>query len=68
MIEISYSDTFARRFGKKNKEKVKQYGADLFGIHISKESSSHDEWLLDNEGSGAKKRRCLQVIFKPWTY
>ena len=25
VIEISYSDTFARRFGKKNKEKVKQY-------------------------------------------
>ena len=56
VIEISYSDTFARRFGKKNKEKVKQYGADLFDIHISKESSAHDEWLLDNEIGGMISR------------
>ena len=42
VIKISYSDTFARRFGKRNKEKLKQYGGDLFDTHISKESSAHD--------------------------
>ncbi|MGQ3740857.1 phage terminase large subunit, partial [Bacillus sp. Fil] len=62
VIEISYSDTFARRFGKKNKEKVKQYGADLFAIHISKESSAHDEWLLDNEIGGMISRGVLSGI------
>ena len=62
VIEISYSDTFARRFGKKNKEKVKQYGADLFDIHISKESSAHDEWLLDNEIGGMISRGVLSSI------
>ena len=62
VIEISYSDTFARRFGKKNKEKVKQYGADLFDIHISKESSAHDEWLLDNEIGGMISRGVLSGI------
>ncbi|MEI4618322.1 phage terminase large subunit, partial [Bacillus cereus] len=58
----SYSDTFARRFGKKNKEKVKQYGADLFDIQISKESSAHDEWLLDNEIGGMISRGVLSGI------
>ncbi|PFT73134.1 terminase, partial [Bacillus thuringiensis] len=62
VIEISYSDTFARRFGKKNKEKVKQYGADLFDIQISKESSAHDEWLLDNEIGGMISRGVLSGI------
>ncbi|EJR01712.1 hypothetical protein II5_04509 [Bacillus cereus MSX-A1] len=62
VIEISYSDTFARRFGKKNKEKVKQYGTDLFDIQISKESSAHDEWLLDNEIGGMISRGVLSGI------
>ncbi|EXY08974.1 terminase [Bacillus thuringiensis serovar galleriae] len=62
VIEISYSDTFARRFGKKNKEKVKQYGPDLFDIQISKESSAHDEWLLDNEIGGMISRGVLSGI------
>ncbi|WP_256941590.1 hypothetical protein [Bacillus thuringiensis] len=59
IFEKSYSDTFARRFGKKNREKVKQYGADVFDIHISKESSAHDEWLLDNEIDGMTSRGVL---------
>ena len=62
VIEISYSDTFARRFGKKNKEKVKQYESDLFDIQISKESSAHDEWLLDNEIGGMISRGVLSGI------
>ncbi|HGE5771128.1 MULTISPECIES: phage terminase large subunit [Bacillus] len=62
VIEISYSDTFARRFGKKNKEKVKMYGTDLFDIQISKESSAHDEWLLDNEIGGMISRGVLSGI------
>ncbi len=38
LIEISYSDKFSRRFGKKNKNKVKgkMYGANLFDVHYIK--------------------------------
>src|SRR5690606_13816160 len=36
VIEISYNDTFARKFGKKNKEKVKQFGKELFDIELAK--------------------------------
>ena len=41
---------------------MKQYGADLFDIHISKESSAHDEWLLDNEIGGMISRGVLSGI------
>lgn len=62
VIEISYNDTFARKFGKKNKEKVKQFGSELFGIEIAKDSSAHDEWSLDNNIGGMISRGVLSGI------
>ncbi|MET3699523.1 predicted phage terminase large subunit-like protein [Bacillus oleivorans] len=62
VIEISYNDTFARRFGKKNKEKVKQFGKELFDIEVSKDSSAADEWNLDNNIGGMISRGVLSGI------
>ncbi len=62
IIEISYNDTFARKFGKKNKEKVRQYGKELFGVEIAKDSSAHDEWTLDNNVGGMISRGVLAGI------
>jgi predicted phage terminase large subunit-like protein len=62
IIEISYNDTFARKFGKKNKEKVRQFGKDLFDIEIAKDSSAHDEWTLDNNIGGMISRGVLSGI------
>jgi predicted phage terminase large subunit-like protein len=62
IIEISYNDTFARRFGKKNKEKVKQFGKSLFNIEIAHDSSAHDEWTLDNNIGGMISRGVLSGI------
>jgi predicted phage terminase large subunit-like protein len=62
IIEISYNDTFARKFGKKNKEKIRQYGKELFDIEIAKDSSAHDEWSLDNNIGGMISRGVLSGI------
>lgn len=62
IIEISYNDTFARKFGKKNKEKVRHYGESLFDIEIAKDSSAHDEWTLDNNIGGMISRGVLAGI------
>lgn len=62
VIEISYNDTFARKFGKKNKEKVRQFGKELFDIEIAKDSSAHDEWALDNNIGGMISRGVLSGI------
>ena len=48
VIEISYSESFAQRFGKSNKNKVRDFG-DLFGIQLSKTSKSNVNWSLSNE-------------------
>lgn len=62
IIEISYNDTFARKFGKKNKEKVRQFGKSLFNIEIARDSSAHDEWALDNNIGGMISRGVLSGI------
>jgi predicted phage terminase large subunit-like protein len=62
IIEISYNDTFARKFGKKNKEKVRQYGKELFDVEIARDSSAHDEWSLDNNIGGMISRGVLSGI------
>ncbi|MCC3688758.1 hypothetical protein LLR47_26620 [Bacillus cereus] len=38
------------------------YGANLFDVHISKERSAHDVWLLDNEIDCMHSRGVLSVI------
>ncbi|MEY9866525.1 hypothetical protein ABIE66_001904 [Peribacillus sp. B2I2] len=62
IIEIPYNDTFARKFGKKNKEKVRQFGQELFDIEITKDSSVHDERALDNNIGGMISRGVLSGI------
>lgn len=62
IIEISYNDTFARKFGKKNKEKVKQFGHELFEVEVSRDSSAADEWNLDNNIGGMISRGVLSGI------
>ncbi|MEN2765768.1 phage terminase large subunit [Ornithinibacillus xuwenensis] len=62
VIEISYNDTFARKFGKKNKEKVRQFGKELFNIELSKDSSAADEWNLSNNIGGMISRGVLSGI------
>jgi len=47
VIEASYGDDLARRFGRRNKQKIEQFGKDLFGIELSKSSSSDTEFEID---------------------
>jgi len=48
VIEVSYNDDFAHKFGRRNREKVMQSGAYLFGIAVSRKTSAVDEWELSN--------------------
>ena len=40
VIEVSYSDAFAARFGRKNREKIREHGSDLYNIKLSYENAS----------------------------
>lgn len=52
VIEVSYGDDLARRFGRRNKQKVLEFGKDLFNIELGKGSSSDTEFeLAETKGS-----------------
>lgn len=48
VIEISYNSDFAKRFGRRNREKIKEFG-DLFGIGLSPETKSVEMFELSNK-------------------
>lgn len=51
VIEISYNSNFASTFGGRNKDKVKEYGKELFGIGVARDKDSSDEWdIVDRDG------------------
>ncbi len=46
IIEISYNIDFARRFGRMNRQKIRDFGSDIFGIEISEEAAKADDFEL----------------------
>ena len=55
VIEISYSETFAQKFGRRNKEKIARLGG-LFGIELSSSTRSNTEFELSNKKGGMLSR------------
>lgn len=52
VIEISYSDDFAKKFGRKNRTKILEYGAELWDIEIEKARSEVKNWGIVNHDGG----------------
>lgn len=46
VIVASYSDTLARKFGRLNKQKLDEYGQELFGVEISRINAANNNWSL----------------------
>lgn len=61
VIEISYNETFATTFGKRNKEKIERFG-DIFGISLSKKSKSNTEFELSNNIGGMISRGVMSGV------
>lgn len=47
VIEVSYGDDLAQRFGRRNKDKINEYGYELFNIKISKERNSATDFEIE---------------------
>jgi predicted phage terminase large subunit-like protein len=52
VIEVSYGDSLAQRFGKLNRAKIIEYGNHVFNIEVSKEKSSMTDWDIDGYRGG----------------
>jgi predicted phage terminase large subunit-like protein len=50
IIELSYNDMLAERFGRRNRQKIVQYGKSLFNIELSK-STDHDYEIAEYNGT-----------------
>jgi predicted phage terminase large subunit-like protein len=52
IIEISYNDSFAVKFGMRNKDKVNEFGKELFGVETSKALSAKADWAIAGHRGG----------------
>jgi predicted phage terminase large subunit-like protein len=50
VIIVSYNTEFATRFGRRNVNKIKEFGKDIFGIELSKETAENFE-IANNVGA-----------------
>ena len=48
VIEASYGDDLARRFGRRNKQKIIEHGKELFDAELTRDSRSDTEFELSN--------------------
>ena len=52
VIEVSYGDKFAQKFGRANRRKIEEFGEELFGIKISRENASVTNWGIEDYPGG----------------
>lgn len=52
VIEVSYGDSLAKKFGRANRRKIEEYGQHLFGIRISPENASVTNWSIQGHSGG----------------
>ena len=56
VIEVSYGDDLAQRFGRRNKQKIQQFGKELFGIELATDRKSDTDFeIADHKGSMISK-------------
>lgn len=62
VIEISYSDDFAERFGRRNRQKIKDFGGKIFGIALADSPNTAKDFELDNHLGGMKSVGALAGV------
>ena len=61
VIEISYSETFAQLFGRRNNAKLRRFGPMLFGVRIARSPDTNTEFETDS-GGGMISRGVLSGV------
>lgn len=56
VIEVSYNEDFAIKFGRRNKRKIADFGEDIFGITLSKDSNRAVEFEIAGHSGGMLSR------------
>lgn len=62
VIEISYSEDFAEQFGRRNRQKIAEYGSRLFGIELADSPNTATEFELSNHKGGMISRGIMSGV------
>jgi len=52
VMELSYGAELAQEFGKKNRDKVFEYGNDIFGLRLSNQQATKTNWKIEGTDGG----------------
>lgn len=52
VIEVSYGDELARKFGESNREKIVEFGPYIFGVRISQSNGAKTNWSIEGHRGG----------------
>ncbi len=52
VIEVSYGDSLARRFGRENKKKIDEFGQEIFGIQTDRANASNNDFGISGYRGG----------------
>ena len=50
VIAVSYGDSLARRFGRKNRQKIEEYGKEIFNVQLASDNASVQDWASTKGG------------------
>ena len=62
VIEISYNEDFAQLFGRRNRNKLRQYGETIFNVNLATKPNSDTEFEVDNNIGGMISRGVLSGV------
>ena len=62
VVEISYSEDFAQLFGRRNRQKIKEFGGLLFGAELADTPNSNTEFELSNNIGGMISRGVMSGV------
>jgi len=62
VIVASYGEDLAMRFGRRNKQKIQEFGKELFDIELSKSSSSDKEFEIETHKGSMISRGIMSGI------
>ena len=52
VIEVSYGAELAQRFGRSNRQKLEEFGLEIFDIKVSHDNASATNWGIENHSGG----------------
>lgn len=52
VILVSYGDSLARKFGRANRNKLEEYGEEIFDVRLSKDNSNVTNWGIEGYRGG----------------